>query len=77
MSTFTADVRDESAALSKIHKIITKLSRQGPLSHRGEAHKLEFPRNAAVGSSWSHEPLTRVKAQSLMFQQVSGVSKQP
>ena len=72
ISTLTAEGLDESAALSKIYKVITKLSRQGPVSHRGDAHKVEFLRNAAVESSWSHETLSRVATHSLTFQQLYG-----
>ena len=52
--------------------MITKLSRQGPASHRGDAHKVEFLRNAVVGSGWSHEPLSRVATHGLSFQQLYG-----
>ena len=38
-----------SDALAKVHNIINKLSRQGPASHRGEAQKIEFLRQAVVG----------------------------
>ena len=68
ISTFTAEGLDRSAALPKIYLVITKLSRQGPLSHGGDAHKVEFLRKAVVGPSWSHEPLSRVATNSLTFQ---------
>ena len=41
--------RDEGEALANVHKIIIKLSPQVPTSHRGDAHKIEFLKNAAVG----------------------------
>ena len=72
ISTFTAEGLDEAAALSKIYKVITKLSRQGPTSHRGDAHKVGFLRNAVVGSGWSHEPLSRVATHGISFQQIYG-----
>lgn len=68
ISTFTSELLKEAAALSKIYKVLTKLSPQGPDSHRGDAHKVEFLRNAFVGSGWSHEPLSRVSTHGLSFQ---------
>lgn len=56
----------------RFYKVITKLSRQGPASHRGDAHKVEFLRNAVVGSGWSHEPLSRVATDGVSFQQLYG-----
>ena len=70
ISSFTAEGLYESAALSKIYKVTTNLSRKGPISHRGDAHKVEFLRNAVVGSSLSHEPLSRVATHSLTIQQL-------
>lgn len=72
ISTFTREDLDEGAALWKIYKVITKLSRQGPSLHRGDARKVEFLRNAVVWSGWSHEPLSRVATHGLSFQQLYG-----
>lgn len=61
-----------SVALAKVYKLITKLSRQVPASYRGDAHKIEFLRNAAVGYPWSQEPLSRVATHGLSFQMLYG-----
>ena len=68
ISNFTAEGLDKSAALCKIYKVVTKLSMQRPISNRGDDHRVAFLRNAVVGSSWSHEPLSRVATHSLTFQ---------
>ena len=72
LNTIEAEGMEESAALAKLYRIITKLSRQAPSSHRGDAHKLEFLLNAVVGSAWSREPLSRVATHNLSFQQLYG-----
>ena len=72
ISSFTSDGTEESAALAKVYKVILKFSRQCPRSHQGDAHKVESLRNAVVGSSWSHEPLSRVATHCLTFQQLYG-----
>lgn len=72
ISEFIKKGDEVSVALAKVYKLITKLSRQVPASHRGDAHKIEFLRNAAVGYSWSHEPLSRVATHGLSFQILYG-----
>ena len=63
---------EESAALARLYRVITKLSGQAPSSHRGDAHKLEFLLNAVVGAVWSHEILSRVATHNFSFQQLHG-----
>ena len=44
-----SDSQDEGEALAKVYKIIRKLSPQVPSAHRGNAHKIEFLKNAVLG----------------------------
>lgn len=46
------------------------MSRKVPLTHKGDAHKIEFLRTAVVGHSWAKEPLRRVATAGLKFQQL-------
>ena len=64
--------QDEGEALAKVYKIIIKLSPQVPISQRGNAHRIEFLRNAVVGYVWATEPLSRIASQGLSFQQLYG-----
>ncbi len=43
-----------------------------PQSHRGDAHKIEFFRNATVGCTWETEPLSRIATHGLTVQQLYG-----
>lgn len=54
--------------MAKVYKLITKLSRQVPVSHRGDLHKIEFLKNATVGYACSREPLDHVVTHNLSFQ---------
>lgn len=72
VSDFEANGDEISVALMKVYKAILKLSRQVPVSHRGDAHRIEFLRRSVVGYNWSHEPLSRVATHNLSFQQVYG-----
>lgn len=72
VSDFVKGGFEISSALAKVNKLITKLSRHVPASHRGDSHKIEFLRNATVGFSWSREPLSRVATHSLTFQMLYG-----
>lgn len=60
----------ESDSLSKVYKLIVKLSRQAPQAFRGDANKVEYLRNAVVGFPWAKEPLSRVGTMGLTFQQL-------
>eukprot|EP00171_Calliarthron_tuberculosum_P022660 IDg22660t1 len=60
LSKYTSEGLDDLAALERVYKLITKLSPQVPMSHRSEAHKIEFLRNSTVGTPWATEPLSRV-----------------
>ena len=64
--------QDEGEALAKVYKTIIKLSPQVPISHRGNAHRIEFLRNAVVGYEWATEPLSRIGSQELLFQELYG-----
>ena len=70
VSSYITQGVESSAALSKIHKSVIKLSRQAPRSHQGDAHKVEFLCNAIVGMPWSNEPLSRVATHNLTFQKL-------
>ncbi|GAB0496835.1 hypothetical protein MMPV_008156 [Pyropia vietnamensis] len=72
MSSLTRDGVSEAAALEQTYKTITKLAPQVPRSHQGDAHKVEFLRNAVVGSPWATEPLSRIATHGLTFQQLYG-----
>lgn len=61
---------DIDLAFSNVYRLVTRMSRRCPRSHRGDAHKLEFLQNAVVGYSWSLEPFSRVATHSLTFQQL-------
>lgn len=52
--------------------MIQKLSRQGPASNQGDAHRTEVLLRAVIVFPWSHEPLSRVATHCLNFQQVYG-----
>lgn len=72
VSDFESKGDGTSVALAKVYKIILKLSRQVPTSHRGDAHRIEFLRKSVVGYDRSHEPLSWVATHNLSFQQVYG-----
>lgn len=54
--------------LDKVYKLILKLSRQVPNSHRGGEHRIEFLRHAVIGYEWSREPLSCVTTHGISFQ---------
>ena len=68
---FVAEGKEMSAGLALTYKSIIKFSRQAPRRHQGDAHKVEFLRNAVVGMPWSSELLSRVATHQLTFQQLS------
>lgn len=72
ITDFISSTTDEAAALSKVYKAILKLSRQVPLSHRGDAHRIEFLRRAVLGQDWARDPLSRIATNSLSFQALYG-----
>ena len=72
LNKFVADGADELSALEKVYRLIIKLSPQVPQSHKGDAHKIEFLRNATVGANWATEPLSRIATHGLSFQDVYG-----
>ena len=72
VTSFVAQGTEMSAALAKVYNSIIQLSRQAPRSHQGDAHKVEFHRNAVVGTPWSSEPLSRVATHNLTFQHLYG-----
>ena len=72
ISKFVNAGAEMSDALAKVHNIINKLSRQGPASHRGEAHRIEFLHQAVMGLDWSKDPLTRIAPNNLTFEELYG-----
>ena len=70
ISVFMEKGLSASDSLSKVYKIIVKLSRQAPQAFRGDANKVEYLRNAVVGYHWAKEPLSRVGTMHLTFQQL-------
>lgn len=58
--------------MEKVYKTITKLARQAPITHRGDAHKVEFLSSAVAGFEWAKEPLARIATVGLKFQQLYG-----
>lgn len=63
---------DAAMALAKVYKLIFKLPRQVPPSHRGYTHRIELLRKEAIGQDWSSEPLYREATHGLTFQQLYG-----
>lgn len=72
VSDYVAKGTEISMALTKVYRQILQMSRQVPISHQGDAHRIEFLRGAVIGYTWSHEPLSRVATQGLTFQQLYG-----
>lgn len=72
VTNFMNENVDTAMALAKVYKLILKLSRQVPFSHRGDAHRIEFLRGAVIGFNWSREPLSRIATNDLTFQQLYG-----
>ena len=70
VTSFASQGTEMSDALAKVYNSIIKLSRQAPRYHQGDAHKVEFLRNAVVGTPWSNEPLSRVATHQLTFQRL-------
>lgn len=60
VTNFVSDGKDTKAVLEKVSKVITKLSRKAPISHRGDTHKVGFLSSAVALCSWAIEPLSRV-----------------
>ena len=59
-----------SDALEKLHAEISKLAPQGPMHYRSEEHRIEYLRSAVIGMSWAHEPLSRVTAGGMSYQEL-------
>lgn len=59
-----------SFRLSKLYKLISKLSRQVFPSRHKDAHRIEFLRKAVLSYQWSHEPLSRVVTHNFSFRQL-------
>lgn len=64
-----------SEATSSVYKTILKLSSHYLASHRGNAHKVEFFRAAVAVCEWAREPISRVAAHQLTYQQNVGRTK--
>lgn len=62
------DGTDMTRALSNIYNRCLTMSCQVSESHRGDAHIVEFLRNAVFGHPWAHEALERIVTAGLSFQ---------
>lgn len=62
--------KSEMEALVAVYTSIVKLAPHLPVTHRGDAHKLEFLRSAVVGRVWAVEPLSSIATNGLSFQQL-------
>lgn len=72
ISKFVNAGAEISDALARVCSIINKLSRQGPASHRGEAHKIEFLHQVVVGFDLSEDPLRRIATNKWNFEELYG-----
>lgn len=72
MSKYVANSMDKSNALEYIYKSITKLSKQAPITNRGDTHKVLFLSSAVAGYEWAKEPLVRIATLELNFQRLYG-----
>lgn len=61
---------NDTQALELVHRTICKLHKQGPLSYRSEAHKIDYLRNAVMGMTWARDPLCRIAPMQLTYQQL-------
>ena len=59
-----------SDALEKLSAEISRLAPQGPPHYRTDMHKTEYLRTAVVGMSWAHEPLSRMQAGNMTYQEL-------
>lgn len=72
MHDYKYNKKDTAMELDKEYKFILKLSIQVPISHKGDAHRIEFHRGAVIGAYWYREPLSRVATNDLNFKQLYG-----
>lgn len=72
LNSLRAKGTEISEALASIYKTILRLSPQCPMSHPGDAHKIEFLRAAVVACEWAREPLSRAASHQLTYQQLYG-----
>lgn len=68
LSQFTAQGQTDELALASVHQTVAKLAPQPPLTHLGDAQKVEFLRGAVVGAPWAIEPINRIATQGLTYQ---------
>lgn len=57
---FVTEKTDDVMDLTRVYKLILKVSRQVPSSHRGDAHRIDFLRRAIMGADWFREPFCLV-----------------
>lgn len=69
LDNYKKNSADTIGALEMFSERILNLSRQVPVSHRGEAQKIEFLRGAVIGHLWAKELLSRVVTAGISFQQ--------
>ena len=70
ISKFVNEGAEISDTLAKVHNVTNKLAHHAPSSHRGEAHKIEFLRQAVVGFGRSKDRLTRIATYNLSFEEL-------
>lgn len=67
LSHFVGQGQTEMQALGNLHRTITKMAPQLPLTHRGDAYKVDFLRAAVIGAVWAIEPLGRIATCNLTY----------
>lgn len=75
VSDSTNSTIDAAAVISKLYKVIFKLSRQVPISYDGDSHRLAFLRREFLGHPWAIGPLSRAITHTLSFQALYGELK--
>lgn len=58
LSAYVSADKSQSEALTSDYHHILKMAPMAPMSHREDAHKADFLRNAVVGYPWAVEPLS-------------------
>lgn len=61
---------DAGITLANVYKAILETSRQVPVSHRADAHRVEFLHRALIVQEWVRDPLLRVATNELTFQEL-------
>lgn len=61
---------DDIEALQHIHSKISKLYLLGPPAYRTESHKIDYLRNAVIGTTWAAGPLSRMSTTCMTYQEL-------